>query len=69
LGAIRLLARWSFEALDLARVQAKTHRENEPSRRTLERAGFVREGLLRSCEEIKGERWAGETQSRFEHGA
>jgi hypothetical protein len=30
---------------------------NEASQRTLERAGFVREGLLRSYEEIKGERW------------
>lgn len=55
--AVRLLARWSFEVLDLARVQAMAHRENEASQRTLERAGFVREGLLRSYEEIKGERW------------
>jgi RimJ/RimL family protein N-acetyltransferase len=55
--ALRLLARWSFEVLDLARVQAMPHRENEASQRALERAGFVREGLLRSYEEIKGERW------------
>lgn len=56
-GALRLLARWSFDALDVARVQALAHRANEASQRTLERAGFVREGLLRSYEEIKGERW------------
>ncbi len=55
--SLRLLAGWSFDALDLARVQALAHRDNEASQRTLERAGFIREGLLRSWEEIKGERW------------
>jgi len=55
--AALLLARWSFHALELARLQALARPENEASRRTLERAGFVREGLLRSYEEIKGERW------------
>jgi len=55
--SVRLLGRCSFEALDLARVQALTRRENEASQWTLERAAFVREGLLRSYELIKGERW------------
>lgn len=54
---LRLLVQWFFEVLVLARVQAVPCLENEASQRTLERAGFVREGLLRSYEEIKGERW------------
>lgn len=55
--AVRLLASWAFEALGLARIQAFAREDNRPSQRTLERAGFSREGMLRSNEEIKGERW------------
>jgi ribosomal-protein-alanine N-acetyltransferase len=55
--AVRLLTGWAFDALALARIQALVREENFLSQRVLERAGFTREGLLRSYEEIKGERW------------
>ncbi|MEU6020507.1 GNAT family N-acetyltransferase [Micromonospora sp. NPDC047134] len=46
--AVRLLARWGFAQVGLARVWAGTLPENLASRRVLERAGFQYEGLLRS---------------------
>ncbi|MEV6690262.1 GNAT family N-acetyltransferase [Micromonospora sp. NPDC051196] len=45
---VRLLARWGFEQVGLARVWAGTLPENLASRRVLERAGFRYEGLLRA---------------------
>ncbi|GIJ26983.1 hypothetical protein Vqi01_21450 [Micromonospora qiuiae] len=44
---VRLLARWGFEHVGLARLWAGTLPENVASQRVLERAGFRREGLLR----------------------
>jgi RimJ/RimL family protein N-acetyltransferase len=46
--AITLLARWAFEELAMARLQALVHPDNERSRALVERMGFRREGLLRS---------------------
>jgi RimJ/RimL family protein N-acetyltransferase len=46
--AVRLIARWAFHELGVARVQLLAHPDNEPSIRVAERAGFVREGLLRA---------------------
>lgn len=46
--AVRLLTEWSFAELGMQRVQALVHPENPASARVLERAGFRREGLLRS---------------------
>jgi RimJ/RimL family protein N-acetyltransferase len=54
--AVRLLTGWAFDTLALARLEAWVREENHLSQRVLERAGFSREGLLRSYEEIKGER-------------
>jgi RimJ/RimL family protein N-acetyltransferase len=45
--AARLLASWAFD-LGLQRVQALTAPENVASQRVLERAGFTREGVVRS---------------------
>ncbi|TCB99957.1 N-acetyltransferase [Micromonospora zingiberis] len=45
---VRLLARWGFEHVGLARLWAGTLPENLASRRVLERAGFRYEGLLRA---------------------
>jgi len=56
--ATRLLGRWAIPALDLARVTAEIDSENVASQRVVERAGFVREGLLRSVIEAKGRRWS-----------
>jgi RimJ/RimL family protein N-acetyltransferase len=54
--ALRLASRWGLRDLGLARVHLTTHLENAASQRVAERAGFRREGVLRSWEEIGGER-------------
>jgi len=46
--AVRLLARWGFEELGLARIALTTDPENISSQRVAERCGFTREGRLRS---------------------
>ena len=46
--ALRLLTDWSLQELGLERVELRIEVENEPSIRVAERAGFVREGVLRS---------------------
>ena len=52
--AVVLLGRWLFAELDLARLQIHTETENLASQRVAERAGFTREGLLRSYELMEG---------------
>jgi RimJ/RimL family protein N-acetyltransferase len=52
--AVFLLGTWLFESLELARLQIHTETENLASQRVAERAGFTREGVLRSYELIKG---------------
>jgi RimJ/RimL family protein N-acetyltransferase len=46
--AVRLLCRWAFDEVGLARIEADVIPGNDASMRTLESVGFVREGLLRS---------------------
>jgi ribosomal-protein-alanine N-acetyltransferase len=48
--AVRAITSWAFDALGLARVQATVQPANDASLRTLELAGFTREGLLRSSD-------------------
>jgi len=55
--AVRLLAPWALRELQLARIQLDADIDNIPSQRVAERAGFVREGVLRSVIEVKGRRW------------
>jgi [ribosomal protein S5]-alanine N-acetyltransferase len=55
-GALRLVARWALRELGLPRVQLVTDPENVPSQLVAERAGFRREGLLRSYIELQGGR-------------
>ncbi|QKW12371.1 GNAT family N-acetyltransferase [Verrucosispora sp. NA02020] len=45
--AVRLLTRWGFDRVGLARLWAGTLSENLASQRVLQKAGFRREGLLR----------------------
>jgi RimJ/RimL family protein N-acetyltransferase len=52
--AVALLGRWLFEELGLVRLQIHTETENLASQRVAERAGFTREGRLRSYELIEG---------------
>jgi RimJ/RimL family protein N-acetyltransferase len=48
-AATRLAARWAFEvAPDLERLQLRADVENVASNRVAEKAGFTREGVLRS---------------------
>jgi RimJ/RimL family protein N-acetyltransferase len=46
--AVRLLARFGFERLGLRRMEILTATGNEWSQRVAEKAGFTREGVLRS---------------------
>ena len=46
--AVQLLSRWALRELDVERLALHTHPENVASQHVAERAGFVREGTLRS---------------------
>ena len=48
--AQRLLAEFLFATYDLNRVEASTDVENIPEQRSLEKAGFVREGIQRGSQ-------------------
>lgn len=48
--AQRLLAAYLFETYDLNRVEASTDVENLAEQRSLEKAGFVREGIQRGAQ-------------------
>ncbi len=54
--ALRLLSRWALAEGGFARVQLMTEPENRASQRVAEKAGFRREGILRSYAELKGRR-------------
>ncbi len=54
--ALRLLAGWAAREHDLARLQLIVEPANAASIRVAEKAGFRREGLLRSYLELKGTR-------------
>jgi RimJ/RimL family protein N-acetyltransferase len=48
-AATRLGARWAFDAApDLERLQLRADEQNIASNRVAEKAGFTREGVLRS---------------------
>ncbi len=48
--AQRLLADWLFASTPLNRVEASTDVDNLPEQRSLDKAGFVREGVLRGAQ-------------------
>jgi RimJ/RimL family protein N-acetyltransferase len=54
--AVALLAHWALRDAGLARVEALVLPDNIASQRVLEKAGFRREGLLRSYLVFDGER-------------
>ncbi len=49
--AQRMLAEWLLEVAPLDRVEASTDVDNIAEQRSLEKAGFVREGVLRQAQE------------------
>ena len=46
--ALRLVSRWAFDELGLERLELITDPENVASQRVAEKAGYQREGVLRS---------------------
>jgi RimJ/RimL family protein N-acetyltransferase len=55
--AARLVSRWALAELGVARVEIHVRPDNPASQRVAERAGFTREGVLRSYLEMRGERY------------
>jgi RimJ/RimL family protein N-acetyltransferase len=53
---VRLLARWAFGDLAVARLELTCGPDNSASQQVAERSGFTREGLLRSHLPFKGGR-------------
>jgi ribosomal-protein-alanine N-acetyltransferase len=47
--ALSTVLRWGFRHMDLNRVEAQVHPDNEPSRALLRRLGFVEEGRMREA--------------------
>jgi RimJ/RimL family protein N-acetyltransferase len=54
--AVRLITRWAFEQLGIARLELTCGPDNHASERVAQRCGFTREGVLRSHMPFKGER-------------
>ncbi len=54
--AVRLLSEWGLRERGVARISLMTEPANTASQRVAEKAGYRREGLLRSWMELKGER-------------
>jgi RimJ/RimL family protein N-acetyltransferase len=50
--AVRLVGRWAFEELGVARLELRAHPDNVASQRVAERAGFTREGVERSSRRL-----------------
>jgi len=55
-AALRLIARWAITESGFQRVEAEANVANTASRRMIEKAGFVREGILRDHCETHGVR-------------
>jgi RimJ/RimL family protein N-acetyltransferase len=53
----RLLCRWAFSELGLARIEIATLPENTASQRVAERLGATREGLRRASHRSQGRDW------------
>ena len=63
--AARSITQWAFEVLNLARVELTVDPANLASQRVAERAGFTREGVLRSYQQFKDGRMDAVMYSRL----
>jgi RimJ/RimL family protein N-acetyltransferase len=54
--ALGLVSRWAFVEREVGRFQLRAEPDNVASQRVAEKAGFVREGVMRAALEIKGTR-------------
>lgn len=54
--AVRLIARWAFETLHLARLEINCGPDNHGSQSVALRCGFTREAVLRSHQAFRGAR-------------
>ncbi len=54
--AVNLISQWAFSSLGLARIELLVEPPNTGSQGVAERAGYTREGVLRSYREMKGKR-------------
>lgn len=50
--ALRLVSGWGFESIGIQRIGLLVDLDNLASQRTAEKAGFTREGVLRSYEHL-----------------
>jgi RimJ/RimL family protein N-acetyltransferase len=63
--ALRLLTDWALEELEALRIELRISVANEASKRVAERAGYTREGVLRSLHFKQGIREDTEVWSRL----
>ncbi|MFL5825877.1 MAG: GNAT family N-acetyltransferase [Thermoleophilaceae bacterium] len=54
--AVEVVTRWAFDSLGMRRMELTTHVDNERSQAVAERAGYVREGVLRSYRMLRDRR-------------
>ena len=54
--SVQLVSRWALGELGMARLSASIEPSNDRSQRVAKRSGFVKEGVLRSYEDIGGRR-------------
>ena len=47
--AVKLITQYAFDHLDFIRLQASVYSKNPASMRVLEKAGYVKEGILRNA--------------------
>jgi RimJ/RimL family protein N-acetyltransferase len=55
-SALRMLSRWALTSAGFERLQLVTETQNVASQRVAVKAGFQREGLLRSFVKVDGDR-------------
>jgi RimJ/RimL family protein N-acetyltransferase len=64
--AVMLVRDWAFDALGLSTIEILSHRDNGPSQRVAERAGFADTGEIRSAPYMPPDRREGYKAYRWE---